>query len=169
MNKQLFYQVGFYSLIALNIGFLAGVLCPISKTNVVEKPITVQHDTIYIDSIDNNKDSSKVTSYTLPYHPNDSVLMLELKRQNIKHPNIVLAQAKLETGHYTSNVCKKNNNLFGLMRGDKYHHFSHWKNSIEFYKKHIQSRYDGGNYYDFLNHIGYAEDKEYIKKLRQLV
>lgn len=166
MNKQLFYQVGFYSLIAMNIGFLAGVLCPVHKTTTAEPTITIKHDTVYVDSIDNN---SKETSYALPCHPNDSALMLELKRQNIKHPNIVLAQAKLETGHYTSDVCKKNNNLFGLMKGDKYHHFSHWKNSIKFYKKHIQSRYNGGDYYNFLNNIGYAEDKNYIQKLRQLV
>lgn len=165
MNKQLFYQVGFYSLIAMNIGFIAGTLCPIHKTVTVKQPPVVQHDTVYVDS----SATKKTTACTLPYHPNDSALMLELKRQDIKHPKIVLAQAKLETAHYTSDVCKRNNNLFGLMKGDKYHHFPHWRNSVKFYKEHIQSRYDGGNYYKFLDRIGYAEDKEYIQKLKQLV
>lgn len=167
MNKQLFYQVGFYSLIAFIIGFIVGTLCPFQgKCHVIDNKVIV-HDTCYIDTDSINK-KSKV-SYSIPRHPNDSAVLEELRRQDIKHPDIVLAQAKLETAHYTSEVCKKNNNLFGLMKGDKYHHFPHWKSSIKFYKEHIQSRYDGGNYYAFLNKIGYAEDKNYTQKLKKLV
>lgn len=167
MNKDLFYQVGFYSLMAFIIGFIVGTLCPFQgKCHVIDNKVII-HDTCYIDTDSINK-KSKV-SYSIPRHPNDSAVLLELKRQNIKHPDIVLAQAKLETAHYTSDVCKKNNNLFGLMKGDKYHHFPHWKHSIKFYKEHVQSRYDGGNYYAFLNKIGYAEDKSYTQKLKKLV
>jgi len=166
MNKQLFYQVGFYSLIALIVGFILGMLCPLeSRCHVVHDNVIV-HDTCYIDTDSITKSRM---SYDMPRHPNDSAVLIELKRQDIKHPDIVLAQAKLETAHYTSDVCKRNNNLFGLMRGDKYHHFPHWRNSIKFYKEHIQSRYNGGNYYAFLNRIGYAEDKEYTQKLKELI
>ena len=30
----------------------------------------------------------------------------------------------------------------------------------------IEYKYKGGDYYEFLDRIGYAEDKEYIKKVK---
>ena len=93
----------------------------------------------------------------------------ELKKQGIKHPKIVLAQSKLETGLYTSKVCKQYNNLFGLMKGKSYHKFNHWTESVTYYKNHIQSRYKGGDYYAFLSKIGYAEDNKYCHKLKKLI
>ena len=41
-------------------------------------------------------------------------LMEALEYYEIKHPQIVYAQAILETGHFKSNVCLNYNNLFGL-------------------------------------------------------
>jgi flagellum-specific peptidoglycan hydrolase FlgJ len=99
---------------------------------------------------------------------NDSTLMAELKLNNIKHSNIVLAQAKLETGHYTSPICKTHNNLFGLMRGNKYRRYNHWTESVKAYKDLIQSKYDGGNYYVFLKNLNYAKDPNYIDKLKNI-
>jgi hypothetical protein len=37
-----------------------------------------------------------------------------IKDLNMKFPHIVLAQAKLETGNFDSNIFKENNNLFGM-------------------------------------------------------
>ena len=37
------------------------------------------------------------------------------------------------------------------------------------YKRQVQYKYKGGNYYDFLNRIGYAEDKEYTSKIGRIV
>src|SRR6187402_1570007 len=37
-----------------------------------------------------------------------------LLQLNIKFPNIVLAQAELESGHFKSVMFKENNNLFGM-------------------------------------------------------
>lgn len=99
----------------------------------------------------------------------DNTLMKELKKENIQYPKIVLAQAKLETGNYTSKVSKTHNNLFGLRKGNKYRHFKHWSESVKAYKKLIQSRYNGGNYYVFLEKIGYAEDGTYVNKLKSFV
>lgn len=99
----------------------------------------------------------------------DNTLMKELKKENIQYPKIVLAQAKLETGNYTSKVSKTHNNLFGLRKGNKYRHFKHWSESVKAYKKLIQSRYNGGNYYVFLEKIGYAEDETYVNKLKSFV
>ena len=168
MKKELFYQVGFYSLIALIIGFIIGIVCPLHN-QVKAVPVNIyKHDTLYIDS-DSIAKKDKKTAYVLPKKPNDSVVYQELQRQGIKHPKIVLAQAKLETGNFHSFVCNYHHNLFGLMKGDKYHKFHHWKDSIKFYKDHVQSRYNGGDYYAFLASIGYAEDAQYLSKLKQMI
>lgn len=41
-------------------------------------------------------------------------LQQEIVKQGIKYPDIALAQAKIESGHFTSPIFKENNNLFGM-------------------------------------------------------
>lgn len=89
----------------------------------------------------------------------------------IEHPTIVKAQAILETAHFTSDLCIKNNNLFGLYdsKNKRYYSYNHWWESIIAYKKTIQKRYENSRYYYmFLEDIEYAEDKEYINKLKEI-
>jgi len=89
---------------------------------------------------------------------------------DVKEPNIVLKQALLETGNFTSHLCKENNNLFGLKRFStgEYFKFSHFTESIVMYKWTIQNKYNGGCYYKFLDSLPYAEDINYTKKLKTL-
>ena len=94
-----------------------------------------------------------------------------LQYYNIEHPTIVKAQAILETAHFTSDLCIKNNNLFGLYdsKNKRYYSYNHWWESIEAYKKLIQRKYDNSKYYYmFLEDIKYAKDKEYINKLKEI-
>ena len=94
-----------------------------------------------------------------------------LQYYNIEHPTIVKAQAILETAHFTSDLCVKNNNLFGLYdsKNKRYYSYNHWWESIEAYKKLIQKKYDNSKYYYmFLKDIKYANDKEYINKLKEI-
>ena len=89
----------------------------------------------------------------------------------IEHPTIVKAQAILETGNFTSDLCIKNNNLFGLYdsKNKRYYSYNHWWESIEAYKKLIQRKYNNSKYYyKFLEDIKYAEDKDYINKLKEI-
>ena len=89
----------------------------------------------------------------------------------IEHPTIVKAQAILETGNFTSDLCIKNNNLFGLYdsKNKRYYSYNHWWESIEAYKKLIQRKYNNSKYYyKFLEDIKYAEDKEYINKVKEI-
>lgn len=91
---------------------------------------------------------------------------------DVQHPHIVYAQAILETGNFTSKVCKENNNLFGLYdsRNKKYYAFNHWSESIIAYINYIQYKYSPPkDYYIFLQDIGYAEDPRYTDKLRVIV
>lgn len=102
---------------------------------------------------------------------NDDSLLKELHIRGVAHPKIVLAQAKLETGNYTSKVCLTHNNLFGLRKSDgSYYKFNHWKESVQAYKDYVQYKYQSPNdYYQFLENIGYAEDKSYTAKLKKIV
>lgn len=95
-------------------------------------------------------------------------VLAELQRQNVPHAQIVLAQARLESGNMKSDFYRKTNNLFGLKSGKKYATYRNWKDSVKEYKERISSRYDGGSYYSFLERIGYAENKNYIKLLKEI-
>lgn len=101
-------------------------------------------------------------------------LLAEIRRNNIKYPKIVLAQAILETGWFRSSVCRNKHNLFGLTnpRTGNYYEFDHWTESVRAYYTKVQYRYKGGNYLLWLKKIGYAEDPGYIraviKVLKQL-
>lgn len=111
----------------------------------------------------------KSTFYNKP--PQDG-LWEALLFYDVKHPEIVYAQAILETGYFKSKVHTRNNNLFGLYNSEKkeYHKFNHWTESIVKYKEWIQHRYKPpNNYYEFLQRIGYAKDPNYITKLKQIV
>ena len=93
----------------------------------------------------------------------------EIKRQGIPHPTIVLAQARLETGNFKSDRCRRDHNLFGMKRGCRYAKYDNWRESVKDYKQRISSRYKGGDYYTFLRRIGYASDPNYNKKVRHIV
>ena len=82
----------------------------------------------------------------------------------------VLAQAVLETGHFTSPVCKNYHNLFGLYdsKHKDYYRFARWEDSVVGYQKFIQYRYKGGNYLQFLKRIGYAEDPRYTTTVAKI-
>ncbi len=88
---------------------------------------------------------------------------------DIKNPNIVLNQAKLETGNFTSDRFKKYNALFGFQTSDiQIVKYNSWKESVIHYKTWQMFRLkDSENYYDFLKRVNYASDTNYIKKLKQ--
>lgn len=113
-----------------------------------------------------------------PFHPmagNDgslpeltiSNLYREIVRNGILYPEIVLAQAILETGWFRSSLCRDRNNLFGLTnpRTGKYFEFGHWTESVRAYYTKVQYKYKGGNYLLWLRKIGYAEDPNYVRSV----
>lgn len=146
--------------IILYSAFLLGYVLNIHS--VIIKKESMDNIVTKIDTI--KKDSVNVTL-------TDDSLLEELQARNIAHPKIVLAQAKLETGNYTSKVCLTHNNLFGLRKADgSYYKFNHWKESVQAYKDYVQYKYQSPNdYYQFLENIGYAEDKSYTAKLKKIV
>jgi len=98
----------------------------------------------------------------------------EIMRCDIKFSDIVLRQALLETGHFTSKNCLERNNLFGMKGGDKtnenpsgYRIFLHWRHSIQNYKEWQAKRIsdDCSDCYEFLKRFGYSENPEHYDSL----
>lgn len=97
-----------------------------------------------------------------------SEVRAEIVRQGLPHPEIVLAQARLETGNFKSRRCRVDHNIFGIKHGRQYAKYRRWQDCVADYKRRISSRYKGGSYYQFLTRIGYAKDKKYIYKLKKI-
>ena len=153
------------------LGLLISLLC-ISTFITINHAKKIEHLENKFDSLivnNNNYSYSHVTAFKnkTPEEGIDE----SLQYYDIKHPIIVKAQAILETGGFTSNLCIKNNNLFGLYdsKNKRYYSYNHWWESIEAYKKLIQKKYNNSKYYYmFLKDIKYAEDKEYINKVKKI-
>ena len=145
-------------LVGIVIGLLVSLFTP--KTTVVYKEINKPNQPVI--SADTIKPYSSLM---------DSIVYREILAQKIHHPDIVLAQAKLETGNYKSKACNVYNNLFGLRKPDgSYYKFNSWQESVKAYKDWVQNKYTPPNdNYDFLDSIGYAEDINYTSKLRNMV
>ena len=129
--------------------------------------------------LEHNNNEYKPPPYTKLEQPeflnetlSDSILLKALIYYEINEPLIVLAQAKLESANYKSRLCKEKNNIFGLYnsRAGQYYNFDHWTNCILAYKNMIEYKQkDGEDYYHFLLRIKYAEDVEYIGKVKSIV
>lgn len=97
----------------------------------------------------------------------------------IPYPHIVLAQAKLETGHFTSKIFKENNNLFGMKKAysrpstsiavNRGHaKYKNWKDSVldfALYKAYVARDLTEEEYYALLG-SSYAEDPLYTDKVK---
>lgn len=100
----------------------------------------------------------------------DSAIAAVLVQNDCVLPSIAIAQARIETGNYTSKVCLENKNLFGIKKhpckyvvGELNDHavFKSYEDCIKCYCE-IQRRYlksiDGK----------YAEDGNYISVIKQM-
>jgi hypothetical protein len=97
-------------------------------------------------------------------------LIAVLEKYNVKEKKIVLVQALLETGYFSSPLCMESHNLFGLRHPSdgSYYTFNNWEESVKAYVDDVQYKYNGGDYYAFLKRIGYAEDRNYTAKVRKI-
>lgn len=102
---------------------------------------------------------------------------------NVKFPHIVYAQARLETGNFTSKIFKENNNLFGMReatvrastnKGTENDHayFNDWYDSVIDYALY-QANYlsDIKNEDEYLQYLkqNYAEAPNYMEALLVLL
>lgn len=124
-----------------------------------------------------NKEITKIkkqyridTVYVYPDSLTKTNLMFLITKARIKHPMIVYKQALLETGNLDCNNCSlKKNNLFGFRVSSGYKEYTTWQSSVYDYAQWQREHYKGGDYYKFLINIHYAEDSNYINKLKQIL
>lgn len=112
----------------------------------------------------------------ISYSQTSEEILLEIKNQGICYPEIVLAQAKLETGNFECRDCSLDlNNLFGFRYKKKYICFDTWQESITYYKEWQDRWYKGQDYFQFLecprkrtngDCMVYGTDPLYIKKVK---
>ena len=150
--------------IGLLVGLIGGALCYSSF-----------HTCVICDKPHIQEDSTTVVLQQPEFFLSDTITVEGLYKAceyyEIQQPDIVVAQAILETGFFKSDLCLKRHNLFGLFnsRTMDFYSFDHWTESVKAYRDKVQYRYKTGNYYDWLKHIGYAEDSLYVSKLKNIV
>ena len=113
----------------------------------------------------------------------DKVLLDYIISLNIKFPKVVLAQAKLESGNYTSNVFVTKHNLFGMKiarqrptlakgSGNGYALYNNWKESVLDYAFMQASYYRHCSTQDaYLEALqrNYCENSSYIKHIKEFL
>ena len=113
----------------------------------------------------------------------ESNLITYMRKIGIVYPDIVLAQAKIETGNFTSVIFRENNNLFGMKVarsrpttavGKSRNHavYQTWLLSLIDYKlwqdRMIHRAPTKRKYLEYLSR-NYAEDKTYVRKIKNLL
>ena len=133
-----------------------------------------------IEAKENKKNNlQEVIEFTPCYNDSIANFLIELK---VKYPHIVLSQSIIESGNYTSKIFLENNNPFGMKLSwnrattalgikNGYAYYSNLRDAIIDYAFMQSSYYRSAkteeDYYILLQK-SYAEDKEYINKVRKI-
>lgn len=112
----------------------------------------------------------------------EDALIEAIKEMKFEHPHIVLAQAKVETGHFTSRIFQENNNLFGMKMAWKrpttaigvfngHAVYKNWRESLLDYALYTAYYVQKKDEDELYSHLGkyYAEDPKYSLKVRRVV
>lgn len=94
----------------------------------------------------------------------------------IKHPNVIWAQARLESGNFESKTYKQKRNCLGIYdsKRKQYAWFNSWQECVKAYRDRVQYRFKKENatdeeYIRWLISINYATDKNYANKIRNIM
>jgi uncharacterized FlgJ-related protein len=113
----------------------------------------------------------------------ENKLIDKIAELNFRYPHIILAQAKLESGHFKSTIFLENNNMFGmkeaklranLAKGTNRNHayYDTWQDCILdyalYYSTYLSDIKTEGEYFEYLRQ-NYAEDKTYVQRLKQII
>jgi len=106
-----------------------------------------------------------------------------LKELNLPYPHITLAQAKLESGEFSSRIFKENHNLFGmkeakvrvnLAKGTQYNHayYNNWEESVLdyafWYSSYARKCKTEDELFQLLDQQ-YAEADQYVLSLKRII
>lgn len=101
----------FFIILLIYIGTLYGTLKDVLKENEEYKEVIKTEEVML-----SLEYSIGYWFINKPDEINDSILYNFLKENGAWYPDILLKQAKIESGNYSSNVYKTNNNLYGMRR-----------------------------------------------------
>lgn len=102
---------------------------------------------------------------------------------NMRYPDILLGQAKQETGHFTSPIFKENNNLFGmkvatrrptLNKGEESGHayYNNWRESVLDYAlyqaQYLSDLKTKDEYFAYIQ-ANYSGDSTYVERVKKLM
>lgn len=133
------------------------------------------------DTIIVNKEGTFAISHENTF--SEELLKEYIDELNIPFPEIVFAQAKLESNNFKSKIFRENNNLFGMKKasirsttasGEQYNHavYESWKESVLDYAlwscKYLSNIKTKEQYLAYLGD-NYAEDTLYTEKLKSIL
>lgn len=161
-------------LILFSAQLQAPELTPITKAESMERALAEYNRQAFLSSLD-------TMSFSID-NMYKALLYLE-----VKQPEMLIRQAYLETGGFTSELWINYNNPFGMKHGWKrpnksygrvmepvgYAGYTHWSDAVRdmklFQQYWEQYGWDLDNAYEvFLVKLPYATDKHYIRKLNSL-
>jgi hypothetical protein len=94
----------------------------------------------------------------------------------VKHPNVVWAQARLESGNFEGKTYKQKHNSLGIYdsKRKQYAWFNSWQECVEVYRDRVQYRFKRTDatdeeYLYWLSQIGYAREKTYTSRVRKIM
>jgi uncharacterized FlgJ-related protein len=120
-------------------------------------------------------------------HPNIAVplenqIKLAIYRLHLEHPEIVYAQAVLESKFFTSKLFKRNHNMFGMKvassrpttaigTNGEYAEYNNWRDSLLDYALFQAAYMRGFTFDEYMEKLSrsYAEDDEYTSKLIRII
>lgn len=111
----------------------------------------------------------------------EEALISFMKKLKIKYPETVLAQAKLETGNFTSAIFRENHNLFGMKVAEKrptsaiginrgHAKYRNWRDSVIDYallQSFIIAKLPSANHKEYRKYIQkfYSETSDYLVRM----
>ena len=109
-------------------------------------------------------------------------LLVEVQKYSFKYPDIVMAQAFVESGYFKSPVFKQNHNMFGMKQamvrittaqGSNLNHayYDSWKDCVAdraLYEAQYLSKLTREQYFSYLDQV-YASGPEYSKLLKKVI
>lgn len=128
-----------------------------------------------------NQKKLQLQNFPIGKELNEKNLTLYMEYKHVKFIHLTLAQAKHESGHFTSKICKDNHNLFGMRKAEirpttaigiknRYAAYQNWEQSVDdfilfqgFVMKKVKTKQ---GYIRFISYK-YAADKNYYKKLKK--
>jgi hypothetical protein len=180
------YKHTLIGILFIIISFLTATLYTIKNKDEIIKGRTYEIENYkLIRNIDSLKNIISLLNETDDFSEEELIMMLN--GINILFPEVVLAQSKLETSNYTSDIFLTTGNLFGMKaaRSRPNTHYGtykghadylgNWRLSVMDYALWQSKEVPRSNvktvddYLMLLELKGYAEDKNYTNKLRGLI